>query len=239
MTASFKVSTADASFFPGQAEKLGDVLLFSGASNQRILIGTDCNQMPLLQLQGTVANVGGSLNAAAMSTSLMQTGGLHLTAYDPTHCNALTVVAPQFLSGGGGGASGFSNSGCNLLLLGESNFGIGVLEPAYPLHVGRARSNVSIFASGNITAFSDLRVKKDLEPIPGALDKVCALTGYTYTRTDGDDPFIRDTGVVAQEVLAVLPEAVHEDPSTGMLSVAYGNMVGLLIEAIKELRAKI
>lgn len=96
-----------------------------------------------------------------------------------------------------------------------------------------------ITAAGNITAFSDKRVKTDLQVIPEALDKVCKLTGYTYERTDGE--FKRQTGVIAQEVLEVLPEAVEsytvEDEER--LGVSYGNMVGLLIESIKELKAEI
>jgi len=59
------------------------------------------------------------------------------------------------------------------------------------------------------------------------------LRGVTFNRTDIGDTETRMTGVIAQEVQVVLPEAVKAD-STGKLSVAYGNMVGLLIEGIKE-----
>ena len=86
-----------------------------------------------------------------------------------------------------------------------------------------------ITAAGDITAFSDRRLKNDIKPIESALEKVKKLSGYTYTKDDR-----RSTGVIAQEVLEVLPEAVHGSEET-MYSVAYGNMVGLLIEAIKEL----
>jgi len=91
-------------------------------------------------------------------------------------------------------------------------------------------------AAGNITAYSDIRIKTNIEKITGALDKVDQLNGYTFDRTDVKTA--RQTGVIAQEVLKVLPEAVmgtEEDT----YSVAYGNMVGLLIEAIKELRAEV
>lgn len=90
-------------------------------------------------------------------------------------------------------------------------------------------------ATGNITAYSDKRVKKNIEVITGALDKVSKLSGYTFDRTDIKTA--RQTGVIAQEVLEVLPEAVitNED---GKLSVAYGNMVGLLVEALKEEKSK-
>lgn len=92
-------------------------------------------------------------------------------------------------------------------------------------------------STGNVTAYSDIRLKKDIELIPDALDKVCALRGVTYERIDSGE---RQTGVIAQEVQAVLPEAVMtmtDEQQT--LSVAYGNLVGLLIEAIKELKAEV
>ena len=89
-------------------------------------------------------------------------------------------------------------------------------------------------ATGNVTAYSDIRLKTDLTKIEGALGKVCAINGYTYTRKDTG---VRQTGVVAQEVQKVLPEAVIDNGEH--LAVAYGNMVGLLIEAIKELKTEV
>jgi Chaperone of endosialidase len=96
---------------------------------------------------------------------------------------------------------------------------------------GSATFSSSITASGNVTAYSDIRLKDSLEAIPSPLDKVRALTGYTYRRTDSGE---RQTGLVAQDVFKVLPEAVAQNED-GYLSVAYGNLVGLLVEAIKEL----
>ena len=102
-------------------------------------------------------------------------------------------------------------------------------------------------AVGNITAYSDERVKTNIEKIPNALDKISKLNGYTFDRTDftpdaetGVMPNTRQTGVIAQEVLKVLPEAVIlGDTPEDTMSVAYGNMVGLMVEAIKELEARV
>ena len=94
----------------------------------------------------------------------------------------------------------------------------------------------NLTASGNVTAYSDKKLKENIEVIPDALAKVSSLSGYTFDRVDMDIP--RQTGVIAQEVQAVLPEAVTMDES-GTLGVSYGNMVGLLIEAIKEQQAQI
>lgn len=92
----------------------------------------------------------------------------------------------------------------------------------------------NLTANGNVTAYSDMRLKKDLQPILNALGKVNFLTGYTYTRVDTGQ---RQTGLVAQEVQAVLPEAVVDDGK--VLSVAYGNLMGLMVQAIKELTARV
>lgn len=94
----------------------------------------------------------------------------------------------------------------------------------------------NITANGNVTAYSDSRLKKNIAKIDNALDKVNQLSGYTFDRIDVDIP--RQTGVIAQEVLKVLPEAVTGSEET-TYSVAYGNMMGLMIEAIKELNAKV
>ena len=59
------------------------------------------------------------------------------------------------------------------------------------------------------------------------------MRGVMYTRKDNNE---KNTGVIAQEIKEVLPEVVHGDET---LSVAYGNIVGVLIEAIKELKAEI
>jgi hypothetical protein len=89
-------------------------------------------------------------------------------------------------------------------------------------------------ATGDIVAFSDMALKEDINPITAALDKVSQLNGYTFKRIGENKS---TTGVMAQEVQAVLPEAVHD--YSGTLGVAYGNMVGLLIEAIKELKEEV
>jgi len=93
----------------------------------------------------------------------------------------------------------------------------------------------SILAGGNVTAYSDIRRKKDLLKIDNALDKVEQLTGYTYTNKLDNK---RYTGLIAQDVQKVLPEAVNTEELDGHLSLAYGNMMGLLVEAVKELTRK-
>lgn len=92
----------------------------------------------------------------------------------------------------------------------------------------------AIFATGDITGLSDRRVKTEIKQIQNALERVKGITGYTFYINGSKN---RKTGVIAQEVQEVLPEAVITENE--FLTVAYGNMVGLLVEAIKELDLKI
>jgi len=101
----------------------------------------------------------------------------------------------------------------------------------------------AIVATGNITAFgsvSDRNKKENIVPITNALDKVSQLGGYDFNYIGDDTPM---TGVMAQELQEVLPGAVYTttDPKTGeeTLAVRHGNVIGLLIEAIKELQEKV
>lgn len=96
----------------------------------------------------------------------------------------------------------------------------------------------NLYASNDVTIRSDARVKTEIQVIEDALSKVKRLRGVTYTRTDKGANAGRHAGVLAQEVREVLPEVVKEDVE-GMLHVAYGNMISLLIEAVKELSDKV
>jgi hypothetical protein len=120
------------------------------------------------------------------------------------------------------------------------------LDPDNVFRIGGWSASANLFQmdmSGNLTmannvsAYSDARLKKDLVKINGALDKVRQLTGFTYTRIDNGE---RQTGLLAQDVQKVLPEAVIENSDEmKTLSVAYGNLAGLLVESIKEVDDKL
>jgi len=120
-------------------------------------------------------------------------------------------------------------SGTGIFVNSSNNVGIGTTSPSERLHVSG-----NILATQNVTAYSDARVKANIEVIGNALAKVRAIRGVTFTRTDTHDSAQRYAGVIAQEIEAVLPEVVGEN-GAGMKHVAYGNIVSLLIEAVKEL----
>jgi hypothetical protein len=92
----------------------------------------------------------------------------------------------------------------------------------------------TITATGNITAFSDRSLKRDIQTIEHALDLIKSLRGVTFEMINTGQQGI---GVIAQEVQEVVPQVVQDN--NGILSVAYGNLAGILIEAVKELSARV
>ena len=97
-------------------------------------------------------------------------------------------------------------------------------------------SNGNVAASGDITANSDSRIKTNVATLTDALNKVKALRGVSFTRIDNGNQGI---GFIAQEVEKIIPEVVSLNEETGLKSIAYGNLVAILVEAIHELAAKI
>jgi hypothetical protein len=116
--------------------------------------------------------------------------------------------------------------------------GIRTNAPARDLHINGSAYAQSFETTLPVITSSDVRLKKDVQPISDALEKVKQLTGYTFNRLSMPETS-RETGLIAQEVQRVLPEAVVQSSTDGMLGVTYGNLVGLLVEAIKELAKKV
>ena len=89
--------------------------------------------------------------------------------------------------------------------------------------------------NNNVTAFSDARLKDNIETLKDGLDKVEQLRGVTYTRDDREE-----IGVIAQEVEKILPEIVlTADDEMGTKSVDYSRITAVLIEAVKDLSARV
>lgn len=96
----------------------------------------------------------------------------------------------------------------------------------------------TLTATTEVTVSSDVRFKSNIETIDSALDKVKAMRGVYFDKHGAEDR--RSVGVIAQEMQEVMPEVVvTDDTEDKHLSVAYGNLVGVLIEAVKELSDKV
>ena len=102
-------------------------------------------------------------------------------------------------------------------------------------------NGTDLSCAGDVVAYvSDERLKENIQPLENALDKVLTLNGFTYNFNEtgqslGFDGTVINVGVSAQQVQAVLPEAVKPAPvDSNYLTVQYEKLVPLLIEAIKE-----
>lgn len=118
----------------------------------------------------------------------------------------------------------------------EGNVGIGINEGSNlpgPLSHKLAVSGSIASTGGTVASISDIRFKTEVETISDGLQRVLDSRGVTYTRDKK-----QETGVIAQEIQETIPEVVSED-NKGYLYVSYGNITGVLIEAIKELNGKV
>ncbi len=148
---------------------------------------------------------------------------------DSTNTNDLRISSGTKIHLYGGTTNGTTSP--HLTVSNDGNVGIGTTAPSEKLHVSG-----NILATGNITAYSDRNLKENIEPILNAVEKVQQLNGVTYSRNDLEDTTKRYAGIIAQDLQAVLPEAVEGD---SILRVDYNATIGLLIEAIKELKTEV
>jgi hypothetical protein len=151
-----------------------------------------------------------------------------------------------------------TNGSTNVVIDSTGDVGIGVTTPGYKLDVsGDIRISAGslgigvapnatdgrIDASNDIVAYSssDERLKENITPITDATEKVKKLTGIEFDWKkefkDAHGHEGHDTGVIAQQVLEVMPTAVRENDN-GYLAVRYEKLIGLLIESNKELAAR-
>lgn len=169
-----------------------------------------------------------------LTTPGLSTGAIHIGAQSST-ANAgpaITFGARDASNGTNAQAGIYINSdgsyGTKMVLATTSSYATGSMGSVVIDHVG------NMVVKADVTAYSDDSLKTNIQPIQGALGKVEQVTGVTFERIEDGSV---STGVVAQELEAVLPEAVKTDDA-GLKHVAYGNITGLLIEAVKELDTK-
>ena len=244
------VSCNDSLIAPGFSfrEESNTGIFHKSANN--IGIVANSNEIAFFNPQGLTVNsnviVGSNISSSAniIATLRMSSGGLQVNRKGS---------GTQVLSSGS--TSGFSNTsnGINLdigsntpasnqllritwsnstevmRVTGGGLVGINTSNPSYELHV-----TGTIYATGGVVGYSDKRAKYNLEPIQNALQKVSQLQGFTYNIKNEIFPR-RHTGLLAQDLDGVLPEAIFKD-TEGNMSIAYGNLAGLFVESIKELQ---
>ena len=174
-------------------------------------------------LSGGGSSGGVTLNVSGLTVNELASGVLDIdltsvSASDDTLASAKAIKAYVDASAGGGG------------LFSETSSGIWA-SPS----ITTATLNGDLVVTGDVTSNSDERLKDNIETITSALDKVNALRGVYYDKDNS-----RHVGLIAQEVEKVLPEVVMTaSDEMETKSIAYGNIVGLLIEALKEQNKRI
>jgi hypothetical protein len=206
--------------------------------------GANTSDVMLVVAYGTfqVADLGGALTSALDLGSNKLTG----SAIELDCSGDITIDAggaDTIFKDDGTEFGRITNSSTDFVLktsVGDKDFilkGVDDSSEITALTVDMSAAGAATF-NNDVTAFSDVILKDNIDTIDNALDRVKGMRGVFFDRKDNKQQ--RQTGVIAQEVEPFLPEVVRETKDEKKIkSVAYGNMVGVLIEAIKELNAKV
>ena len=185
-----------------------------GSQNPALVVTGNENVTGNLSVSGSIT--GSTLNISGVSTLGTVNSG--------------AITGSSTLNISGVSTLGSVNSGA---ITGSSTLNISGVSTLGSVNSGAIVSTGTITAADVIATTSDSRTKNNIVTIDSALDKVMKMRGVFFERNV--EPGERRIGVIAQEIEEVLPEVVHTDES-GMKSVSYGSIIGLLIEAIKELK---
>jgi hypothetical protein len=175
----------------------------------------------------TARTIGGvSFNGAAnINLPGVNTGGNQDTSGTSAISTAATVTTSS-------AASAFKVPFANTTASTTGNYGL--LQDSTATFTYNPSTNV--LEAGTFNTTSDISLKENICTFENAMDVVAGLRGVRFTwKKNG----IKTVGLIAQEVEKVLPELVGENVDTGIKSVSYANMVAVLIEAVKELKAEI
>ena len=212
----------------------------SAENGASINLRTSSNSYSQLQNWQNVANTGlysSTANGAHFypntntSYATWRTAGAR-GGYDGIMFDGGGDVAIMYDSSGNGGIYRQAAGGWYTYYnLGNACLGVNTstTSSSYALYV-----NGQIYATSNITAYSDARIKENVVTIESALDKVNLMRGVYYNKIDDPDK-TKEIGFIAQEVDEVLPEAVTYAEDVDQYGVKYGNVTALLVEAVKEL----
>lgn len=220
----------------------GSTVSFDGADN--VGIGTT-SPAALLDVAGN-ANVAGTLSAGAVqagsanvSGSLTLGGGISVTG---TGTSFLALLGSR-IADQDDGILRIRSGGSTVAFDGADNVGIGTTTPVAQLDVTQ-----DVRVGGNFTLWgtysnpSDARLKHDVRPLSGALEKLLSLHGVEFEWADANLSRLRpgrQAGLIADEVAGVFPAWVRTDPGTGMKLVGAQGFEALVIEALRQLKERI
>jgi len=195
-------------------------------------------------------HAGGKIFSGEMEATSTNLSTVKITGYT---ANSGLPMYSYNDAGGCGWATGDPDSQgqgyANLMYLRDTDnsFSVYLGQSGAATHRLKLESNGDLHVDGNVTAYSttvsDIRLKKDIAPIEDAVTKVQQLNGCTFTYLKDDR---KSAGLIAQDLEKVLPSAVIEDEAVfhgeegeTYKTVQYDQVIGLLVEAVKELKAEI
>jgi hypothetical protein len=195
---------------------IGDFAAASGTDATAFGYSTNASGTNSTAMGYTSTASGAYSTAMGSYTTAAAFGSLVAGRYNVVTGNATNWVStdPLFVVGNGSGAGSPSNA---FTLLKNGNLTI----------------------AGTLTQNSDARLKRDVTPLADVLTRLARVRGVSYEFTDQESrPAGRQIGVIAQELREAFPELVTEAPD-GTLSVAYGNLTAVLVEAVKAQQKEI
>ena len=217
------------------------------------LLLTDGSGASLTNLNGSnIAS--GTISAARVATLNQDTTGNAATATALETARTIGGVSfdgsaninlPGVNQSGTQDTSGTATNATNITLAAESSD-----TTCFPVFATAATGNQAPKTSSNLTydsvdeilsctdfnTTSDINLKKDIEIIPNANEILNQINGVNFTWIKSNKPSI---GIIAQEIEKVLPQLVNERTDTGTKSVNYNGLIGVLIEAVKELSQRV
>ncbi|WP_374035551.1 tail fiber domain-containing protein [Bdellovibrio bacteriovorus] len=190
--------------------------------------------LPVIEKANAITSEFMLQGVAAGGTTITTAHGLEMFAVTSTNDTITNYTGIMIRNPTGTGT--ITNKWALLTEPDSGSVGIGVLNPAYMLHVNGTAGGTSWANT------SDRRFKRNIATIGSSLEKVLQLRGVTYDWRTDEFPQKnfekgQQVGLIAQEVQAVFPDVVTKD-NEGFLAVQYANLVAPLIEAMKEFHAK-
>ena len=209
-------------------------LTFSGTPGILSIIGQVNANSTLVHTLGAVTLTNGAIAGVTTLNTVTISSGGNVSGMGTLGCGAITSSGALALGANTVTCGAITSSGA--LALGTNTVTCGAITAPTATNT----INNLIISNGTCTgvdfiATSDQRSKTDISTITNALEIVKGMRGVYFTRIGQSN---RTVGVIAQEVETVLPEVVHTGDDD-MKSVSYGNVVGVLIEAVKTLSERL
>jgi hypothetical protein len=208
-------------------------LTFTGTPGTLGIIGQINANSTLVHTLGAITMTNGAVAGVTTLNTITISSGGNVSGMGTLGCGAITSSGTLNLGGNTINCGAIVGTGS--LALGTNTVTCGVISAPTSSTINALSINAGTCTGVDFIATSDERIKTNISTVENALDIVKELRGVYFTRIGQTKQTV---GVIAQEVETVLPEVVYTD-SEGLKSVSYGNMVGVLIEAVKVLSERL